>query len=205
MSVVNSTYLDKVSEYSTSTQEIRRGVFIGSYDYRDAPTGDVTERSIVTSIKNMISNGNIPQNDGDTYYAIHGAPGVIVSKSQTNEKSCTFGGYCGFHGTATNEDKYLIYGYIPSFSNTICRSECGQSTLEMNNWMGVSSHELVASITNPAVGVATSFSSPLSWYDSENGEINDVCDKRMVLIECGDGKRFPVQMFYSMKLGKCIA
>jgi hypothetical protein len=35
---------------------------------------------------------------------------------------------------------------------------------------------LAEAITDPDVGIATTFGAPLGWYDTTNGEIGDICN-----------------------------
>ncbi|KAJ3070736.1 hypothetical protein HDU98_006235 [Podochytrium sp. JEL0797] len=53
---------------------------------------------------------------------------------------------------------------------------CGQSNDPFQNTCSVSTHEFTETVTDPGVGVANSFSSPLGWYSATQGEIGDLCD-----------------------------
>src|SRR5205807_193474 len=61
-------------------------------------------------------------------------------------------------------------------------------------------HEQIEAVTDPAVGLATSFGPPLAWYDVNNGEIGDIC--------VGQGDTiagYTVQREWSNAAGACIA
>ena len=68
--------------------------------------------------------------------------------------------------------------------------------------MSVSSHELVEAVTDPQVGIATSLSYPLGWYDATNGEIGDICNQQHGTINSG-GQTFTVQLEWSNSEGAC--
>jgi hypothetical protein len=57
-SIVNSTYVDKLAEFSTPTQNIGRGSYIGSYDYTKAKTGEITRNDIELGLRELIDKSN---------------------------------------------------------------------------------------------------------------------------------------------------
>jgi hypothetical protein len=71
--VTNSTYMDYLSEYSTPTQTIGRGTWIGSYHETAKPASEETlnQKLIEGKLQSLIDQGKVPKYDKDTYYAMH--------------------------------------------------------------------------------------------------------------------------------------
>lgn len=169
--IVNSPYLDWLNEYSTPTQKIGRGKFIGTYTYPALKQNLDSDTELVPLIITLIKNKRIPNITENTYYAIHVGPGITVMKS--GGKSCE--AYCAFHGTFSLSNDKLPYGYygvMPDFSVNPCRSNCGYASTPFDIATYVSSHELVEAITDPGVGAGN-----YGWYHSSGGEISDVCNE----------------------------
>ncbi|KAJ3253050.1 hypothetical protein HK103_001012 [Boothiomyces macroporosus] len=197
--VTNSALFDMLAQYDTPTQNIGRGSFIGSYDYTGAATGTLDDSTIQTTLKSLISSGKVPAADSNTYYAIHFAPGVSIT--QGGSSSCVE--FCAYHNTIQNGSGYIYYGIIPDQGGS-CAGGCGSDSNPFNNLCSVSSHELIEATTDPAVGLATGNSAPLAWYDSNNGEIGDICNAQQGTIVGGDGNTYVVQAEFSNKDNACI-
>jgi hypothetical protein len=98
--------------------------------------------------------------------------------------------------------KYLYYGVIPDQGGN-CQGGCGTSSSMFDNLCSVSSHELIEAVTDPAVGLAGDIGYPLAWYDSDNGEIGDICNAEQGSIRGSDGKTYTIQREWSNAAGKC--
>ncbi|KAJ3308410.1 hypothetical protein HDV04_001324 [Boothiomyces sp. JEL0838] len=197
--VTDSALFDMLSQYNTPTQNIGRGSFIGSFDYPDGATGTIDDSDIQKALQNLISQGSVPAADENTYYAFHFAPGVSIT--QGGSSSCQE--FCAYHGTIKQGNGYVFYGVIPDQGGA-CAGGCGSDSNPFNNLCSVASHELIEATTDPAVGLATGNSAPLAWYDSNNGEIGDICNAQQGKIVGGDGNTYVIQAEFSNKDSACI-
>ncbi len=84
-----------------------------------------------------------------------------------------------------------------------CDTGCGGSSV-FNNQTSVASHELIETITDAEVGLASVVGPPLAWYDSANGEIGDICNGQQGSIVGGDGRTYTVQKEWSNGSNACI-
>ena len=123
--IVNSSYIDWLSEYNTPTQRIGRGGFIGSYTYDTMKTQIDNDNDLVPLLQNLIKHKRVPSVTTNTYYAIHLAPGISLTKG--GGKSCE--AFCAYHGTIDlsyyyNATTYLYYGLMPDYTTPPCSTTC---------------------------------------------------------------------------------
>ena len=85
----------------------------------------------------------------------------------------------------------------------LCNGFCGKSSNIMDNLFAVSSHELIETVTDPAVGLATTISFPLGWYDLISGEVGDACNALQGAVLGNDGLPYTVQKIWSQTLKSC--
>ncbi|KAJ3329602.1 hypothetical protein HDU76_007558 [Blyttiomyces sp. JEL0837] len=205
-SVVASTYWDMLSQYSTSSQKLGRGTYGKAY-VETSPSSTKTlddAKYIQPYLINLVKTGKITPT-ANTYFPIHFAPGYTIT--QGGQQSCSY--FCAYHGTIDISSlgkgvKYLYYGVMPDQGGA-CAGGCGSSSSTFNNLCSVSSHEIVEATTDAAVGVATVIGSPLAWYDSNNGEIGDICNAQQATITGSNGITYTVQKEWSNKAGKCAS
>jgi hypothetical protein len=210
--VVASSYLDWLNEYGVataaappSTQKIGRGSFVGSFQISPALNnngGVITDAQIQTELVKQITAGVLPAPGPSTYYAIFFPHGHTLTQGGTS--SCVGGGFCAYHGTLANGAATVRYGVHPDMqAGSGCDTGCGSGT-PFGNATAVASHELAEAITDPDVGLATVVGPPLSWYDSVNGEIGDLCNGGQGTLTGSDGLVYTVQEEFSNILGTCI-
>src|ERR1041385_551334 len=116
--LVDSTYLDWMSEYNTPTQHIGRGTFAGNFTITPGFTGTtVADSNVTTEIANQINAGHLPVPDANSLYMVQFPPGYTIT-APDGSPSC---GYCGYHTTATkviqNKSTKFYYAIMPDFSN----------------------------------------------------------------------------------------
>ncbi|KAJ3335679.1 hypothetical protein HDU91_002076 [Kappamyces sp. JEL0680] len=159
--VTQSSWFASMYQYSTPSTTIGAGSFTGSYDYSSAATGTITDDTIQSTLKSLISSGKIPKPNANTYYAIHFAPGIEITQSD-GSASCQV--FCAYHGTiaGSTSSGYYQYGIMPDQGGS-CAGGCGSSSSTFNNLCSVSSHELAEMVTDPGVGLATGDAPPLGW------------------------------------------
>ncbi|KAJ3059299.1 hypothetical protein HDU98_004693, partial [Podochytrium sp. JEL0797] len=64
----------------------------------------------------------------------------------------------------------------------------------LSNTCATSSHELVESITDPLMNLATGLGSPVGWYAAKSGEIGDICnDVAEAVVDPTTGMEWTVQ------------
>jgi len=191
--ITNSTWIDLLSEYSTNgvnptgggtpgNESIGRGQLNGVYTITPSAANagaTVDDTQIQAELLAQIAAGHLPapitdSNGWDTsLYMIYFPPGITVTLD--GESSCNE--FCAYHGTVTlSQNKLPVpYGVLPDLGpTTACYTECAPGT-EFEDLTTVSSHELAESITDTAVGLATTYAPPLAWYDESYGEIGDIC------------------------------
>jgi len=228
--ITNSTYFDLVSEYSTSitptgggtgtNQSIGRGDYGGAYTISPSLCANapctLADAQIKAELLSQVSAGNLPpptldaNGNVNTLYMTYFPHGVTIT--QGGYTSCAAFGFCAYHGTTsfTFNSKHLLYGVMPDFGlGSGCDSGCGAGS-EFQNITSVSSHEMIETVTDADVGIATVFGPPLAWYDPNNsdqnggGEIGDICNAQQAQVSAG-GATYTVQKEWSNFAGACVS
>jgi len=196
-------------DYKTPTQTIGTGTYAGDIGITPSSANNgatIDDTNIQAEIKAQISAGKLPAPTANTYYAAYFPKGKKITQGGTS--SCASGGFCAYHGTIASSSApggYVFYGVLPDNSaGSGCDTGCGTSTA-FNNWTSVSSHELIEMVTDPAVGVATTYASPLGWYNKTYGEIGDICNAQQATIVGTDGASYTVQKEWSNSTKTCRA
>ena len=217
--ITASSYFDWLGEYNTvglngqdgqpgSNQRIGRGTFGGGYTLMNvATTGTVTDDQIQSTLSAAITSGALPQPDLDAagnvnaVYMIDFPPGLTVTGPGGTDTSCVQ--FCAYHSTVAFGGRSVPYGVLPDLGGA-CADGCGMGAVPFDNVTSVHSHELVESVTDAEVGVAsqTSVGRPIAWYDTatDTGEIGDICNAMQTQLV-----GYTVQTLWSNVVGACIA
>ena len=212
--VLNSPYVDWLTEYNTNTQSgpnsnqtIGRGSFSTQVTITPAAANNgttITDAQIQAELSAQIQAGTLPApthdaaGNNNTYYAIFFPHGKVIT--QGGGSSCSV--FCAYHGTIANAGGAgeVYYGVHPDFqAGSGCESGCGSASTVFGNYTHVASHELIETVTDAEVGLATTFAPPLAWYDQTNGEIGDICNAQQ-----GTAAGFVVQKEWSNADGACV-
>jgi hypothetical protein len=204
--VTASSYLDWLCEYNTPTQMIGRGQFAGTITITPSPANDgatITDAEIEAELEAQFTAGTLPVPDANTVYMINFPLGKAITAPGAGTSCVDF---CGYHSTGIRGGQYYYYAVLPDFSvGSNCDFGCGPEPALFDDLTAVASHEMVESITDPAVGQAPLNAPPLAWYDLVNGEIGDICDPGDSSIVGSDGITYIVQQEWSNARGLCIA
>ncbi|MGE5048263.1 MAG: hypothetical protein ACM3PC_06825 [Deltaproteobacteria bacterium] len=221
--VTNSAYFDWLTEYNTNitangggagtNQAIGRGTFLSRVQITPSAANNGTtidDTQIQNELAAQITAGHLPAPSTDaagntnTYYAIFFPAGKTIT--QGGSSSCVAGGFCAFHGTIANVGGHEIYyGVHPHMgSGSGCATGCGNSPTTFQNQCSVASHEMIETVTDAEVGIASVVAKPLAWYDSVNGEIGDICNAQQGTVVGGDGVTYTVQTEFDNATSSCI-
>jgi cell division septation protein DedD len=218
---LNSAYVDWLDfEYNTvnnsnngtkTNQHILRGNCLGIVQITPSTSATtVSDTTIQNELIAQIDAGHLPvpasdsAGNNNTYYAVFFPHGITITDGSAS--SCVAGGFCAYHGTVAGPAPLgeFYYGVHPDMqAGSGCDLGCGGSTT-FNNETSVASHEMVETMTDAEVGLATFLAPPLAWYDNSNGEIGDICNAQQGTIVGGDGVTYTVQKEYSNKQSTCI-
>jgi Cep192 domain 4 len=217
--VLNSAYVDWLSEYNTNiidfgggpgtNQRIGHGTVEGGSVLTPSDTSNpIDDSAIQVELVNLIASGRIPapttdaEGNNNTYYAIFFPHGQFITMG--GNVSCL--DFCAYHGTiASAQVGEIYYGVHPDMqAGSGCDLGCGDGATPFDNYTSVASHEMVETITDPEVGLASFLAPPLAWYDSVNGEIGDICNQQQGSIIGADGRRYTVQKEFSNAANDCI-
>ncbi len=160
----------------------------------------VTDTQIQSFLTAAFTAGTLPKPNNNNYYPIHFPSGVSISDGSGNTSCVQF---CAYHGTGTYNGQDFYYGVLPDLSQSGCSGGCGGSTV-LNNTTSVASHEFAETVTDAAVGLATTYSPPLAWYNATYGEIGDICNGQQTTAVLGDGKSYTVQKLWSNSGNACV-
>lgn len=172
--LVNSTYVDQMSEYNTkgvvatnghkgTKQKIGRGTFIGQSQITPKNTStSITDADVQTELKFQIKKGNLPPADLNTVYMVYFPASVTITLDGLT--SCQdFGAY---HFASVDDKlskKNVFYAVEPA-----CNYSFGQITF-------IAAHEFAEATTDnvPTPGSFPDF--PQAWNDANGFEIADKC------------------------------
>lgn len=204
--MVTSGAFDWLSEYTTSpARPIGRGSFGGSVQISPAASrsgSTVTDAAIQSELAAQIHAGTVPVPDDNQLYMMSFPSGTSIV-APDGSLSCVAGGFCAYHGTFKIDSQDVYYSVLPDLTTGACASGCGAGTAFQNQQF-VASHELVASITNAEVGLASVTGAPFGWYDPDHGEIGDLCNGQQATFTGGDTTTYTVLQGFSNLHGGCI-
>ena len=200
--VLQSPYMDWLSEYNAGSYKISRGTFVTSFDDTNANPTTVKQVNPETYLKGLLATaGKLPPADDDTMYMLYFPSGI--DPTDGSGPSCiSNGNYCAYHSSYQDSaGQNVRYGVIPDMDAGSCNQGCGPPGFP--SFTDVSSHELIEAITDPDGS---------GWYDtgapdtsSKNcGEIGDICAVGGTA-ETGTVGGFIVQKEWSNKNNACIA
>ena len=217
--VTDSSYLSWLSEYNTPAAGRHQSIGYGSFAGRTAITPSATasgttiqDSTIQSELLGQITKGQLPAPTLDaaglpnTVYALFFPAGTTICDTG----SCSGVQFCAYHSSFTasiqGQARNVRYMVLPHPDANIV-SGCGSATADTAEKVlqSYTSHELVETITDPDVGLATTPGPPLAWYDLTNGEIADICVGLADGTVTGtDGVSYVVQQEWSNALNKCI-
>lgn len=178
--ILVSPLLDQLAEYNVTGQSIGHGSLLGSKVITaNAPVQSVTDSTVRTQLQSWIGARTVPAVTANTLYFIYLDPGIVSIMG--GSKSCT--SYCGYHD-AVGKVYYAVMPY-PSCAG------CLGGLAAFDALTGTSSHELCEAITDPVPGSG--------WYDSNNGEIGDICAWSFKTVS-----GYNVQLEWSNLQNKCV-
>jgi hypothetical protein len=210
--LVSSGVLDWLAEYSTDSQTIGRGRFLGATQI--APDGSrggalVTDANVQAELAAQIAGRALPAPDDNTLYMVH-LPAEKTSMDPSGALSCS--SFCAYHGTFRIGSQDVVYAVLPDIAGAGCATGCGGDSA-FDNQTAVASHELVAAITDPQVGLASVIGPPIGWYDGDHvdpqtgrpfGEIADICHGQHGSFIGADGLLYTMQREFSNRVADCI-
>jgi len=209
--VTQSAWFDIMRQYYTSSSNT-----IGSGSYLDTislsssdglPSASSIDdaNDIQPFLTKLVQDGKIKPND-NSYFPIHFPAGISIT--QGGQGSCS--AFCAYHGTIDISSlnvgtQYLKYGVVPDQGGS-CAGGCGSASSAVDNVFSVASHELAEMVTDPAIGVVTgnSVGAPAAWYNSQNGEIGDLCNAQQGTTTGRDGQTYTVQAIFSNIDDGCV-
>jgi len=213
----NSGLMTLLQQYNTNIsggtgQVFGNGTFGGLFQIVPAAGNNgstITDAQIQSELLSQITAGHLPApvidatGHPNTLYMIFFPPGKTISQGGSN--SCQAGGFCAYHGTtsSTFQAHNVLYGVMPDMqAGSGCSTGCGSSTV-FGNYTSVTSHELTEALTDAFVGIATTFSAPLAWYDQTNGEIGDICNGQQGNYTA-NGTSYVIQLEFSNSANNCV-
>lgn len=179
---------------------IHTGFYQGEIYIPGAPPTNLTDAQIQSYLTNWIKSGTVPMNTLDLMYNIFFPPGVTITNAQgqTSTKD-----YCAYHGTAkttTGTGGLLRYASMPFEGiGSSLWNYCGGNSAYQENLTSVLSHEIAEALTDPDVGLATTYAPPLTWYDPKYGEIGDICNAMQAPLF-----GFTIQQLFSNADNDCV-
>lgn len=184
-SIVTSSLIDQMAEYSVPGKIIGHGSFVGTTALtKPAPRKTTTDTQIRNMLQKQIAtNPAFPQPTANRLYFVFLPSGITVQFQ--GSLSCQV--FCGYHNDIGGNIFYAVMPF-PDCSGCLNGSPLESLTV-------TSSHELCEAITDPIAGQG--------WYwfaDQQNqGEIGDVCE--------GGSKQvgaFTVQKEWSNSANRCV-
>jgi hypothetical protein len=181
--ILQSTLMDQMGEYSVPNYEIGPGKRTGSATLT-APAlhHSITDNAIQRMLQAELNRAGtqLPQPSPNTLYFLYFPPHVSVV--QGGGRSCTV--FCGYHNDINGTIFYAVMPY-PGCAG------CTGGLAPFDALTSTSSHELCEAITDAAPGTG--------WYDDVHGEIGDICAWKTKQL---DG--YTVQLEWSNNQNACI-
>lgn len=138
-----------------------------------------------------------------TLYVILFPPNVNVCQGGACAYD-TSDGFCSYHSSfpLTSSTQVLYAAIVDNGPGTPNDGECGTNDNDIDNQTTFLSHEFAESINDPLGAEATENGPPLGWYDTQNGEVADICEN--ATDQAQDGP-WTVQKIWSNRDRSCVA
>ncbi|MGC2744795.1 MAG: hypothetical protein WA672_16590 [Candidatus Angelobacter sp.] len=215
--ITSTGLISLLQQYNTPTsggtgQTFGNGTFGGLFQIVPSAGNNgstISDAQIQSELLAQINGGHLPapvldaKGNPNTLYMIYFPPGKTIT--QGGSSSCVGGGFCAYHGTTSSTlgGHNVLYGVLPDMqAGSGCSTGCGTSTV-FGNYTSVTSHELTEAMTDADVGIATTFSAPLGWYDMTNGEIGDICNGQQGSY-VANGTTYTIQLEFSNSANNCV-
>jgi hypothetical protein len=207
--LVQSPWLDLLSEYSARhdgiDETIHRGSFDGLFGINPAAanntsgpcaTDAIDSDEVRAELTAQLDGGELPPADPDHVYVVFFHQGQCLTAGtnpQTHQPITSLTDFCAYHAALSYHGARIPYVVMPYDAND---AGCGP-TPGFANFSSVLSHEIAESITDPTVSPA--------WLDDEGHEIGDLCNHNNAKLAGLDHKTYTVQNVWSQAQGKCAA
>ncbi len=179
--ILTSPLIDQLAEYSVLKYSIQHGKRVGSITLTSPDVSkSVDDSAIQQMIQQQVSAGKFPPATPDLLYFVFLPSGVTVR--QGGSASCK--AFCGYHD-AIGKDVFYAVMPFPDCSG------CSSGLSSFDALTVTASHELCEAVTDPVPGEG--------WYDSQNGEIGDICAWQTKKVGS-----YTVQKEWSNKAGSCV-
>ncbi len=180
--ILVSTLIDQLGEYSVPGMAIGHGSRIGTVNLADPPVpATLADSDIQQFLQAQIAARNgVPQPAANRLYFVYLHSGVTVGLD--GGASCS--NFCGYHQDINGQIFYAVMPY-PDCSG------CAAGLAVLDALTSTSSHELCEAITDAIPGQG--------WYDQANGEIGDICAWQTKPL---DG--YTVQLEWSNSARRCV-
>jgi len=199
--LVNSTYIDQASEYSTkgvtainghksTNQTIGRGTYFGQVVLRPHnKSTQLTDADVQKEIKRQIRDGNLPAHDSNTLYMIYFPSNITINLDGLI--SCqSFGAYhFATIDTAWDRLHNIFYSVEP---------ECNSG---FNFLTFAASHEFAEAVTDNVPTPGSNPDYPQAWNDAAGYEVGDKCGSSGTLKTSSDS--WTVTQYYLNSLHGC--
>jgi len=179
--ILTSSLIDQLSEYNVPQYKILHGKRIGTVTLTSPDVSKTVDDSAIQKmIQDQISAKKLPAASPDLLYFVFLPSGVTVTQGGT--ASCKV--FCGYHDAIGNSTFYAVMPF-PGCSG------CSSAFSSIDALTVTASHELCEAITDPIPGQG--------WYDSQNGEIGDICAWKTKKVG-----QYTVQQEWSNSRGTCV-
>lgn len=205
--IMDSTYLDWLSEYDTSlaavdgrqgtNQHIGRGSYAGAITISPANTStDLTDAMIQAELEAQVAAGKLPAPSDDTLYMINFPAGTNISID--GQRSCQ--SFCAYHeGFKAKSGAAVYYGVLP-----VCGGfGCGGGSA-FDNLCSAASHEAIEAVTDPFPTPGDKPAYPQAWNTNDGQEIADLCVGNNSTVS-GHGTTSTVQQLWDNNTNSCAA
>ncbi len=199
--VLQSSYVDWLSEYDSASQTIGRGSFVGPpISITPSPTNNGSQiddaANIAPELEAQIAARHLPTPDANTIFVLYFRQGQVITEGGMNSLT----GFCAYHNSISAAPSNIRYAVMPYIDNLGCGTDSA-----WDNMTAVASHELIETMTDPDGGLASTYAPPLGWYNASYGEIGDLCNAQHARVVGGDGGTYVVQKQWSNTEHACIA
>jgi hypothetical protein len=197
--IVNSTYVDQLSEYDTNivgvngkqgtNQSIARGTYFGQVQVTPKNTKtSLTDAMIRKEIAYQIKKGTLPAANLNTLYMIYFPQDVTITLDGL--VSCqAFGAYHEATSKKVSPNN-IFYGVMP---------DCGGGFADLTV---ASSHEFAEATTDNIPTPGSNPKYPQAWNTSDGYEIGDLCEGNYATLTAGKTS-YSVQEVFNNTTGAC--